>query len=266
VEIKEKKKGFFARVGWTGVLFMLTAIFTVIIAIVCSMSDKINNPQLIWICDKAFYISMSLLFAEILWSNIFIQEEINTLNTSIATQDNILFPYECHKYPERILSHVRSGKAQKVVFICYGTGLYGDLLPAIKQVSKDLQCDIIMSAPDQSTIKNEDHDLLLSAAKNASRYPNVTIHMTDIPVTVRGCVIFSGKKNDPRKAIFAMLQPYYINQSANPYEGNSPAPMMFVESLDNPYMYDLANYVLREAERLTESSKLFSMKGASSEN
>lgn len=268
-------KKFLEKIGASGLILIITAIITVVASTLGAFFPKDGIVYLI--CDKTFYISLSALLVEILWTVSTIKNTTEELKDNTSFAESVIFPDEDSKMKQYLEHAMKSPKAKKMLIICYGTSKFGDTINTIIHSYQHIDLDVIVCSPELTILNHKaDKPRLKGVIEEISQAPNVNVYMSKIPPTVRSCIVLSDNNYDYRDAIFAMMQPYYLYNDISKvskenleidknttvakttlFRGKGLTPIFLAGTKESPIMSDLAKIIMDECERLKSASTMY---------
>ena len=247
---RHDKDTFFENLGADGLIIIVTAVVTVIASVVIAFLEE--GSVAYNVCDKAFFISLSSLLVEIIWSVSSIKNTVEEIEENTNFAENVIFPDEESKSKQAMEEGYKNPSAQCVRIICYGTSQFGGIIEAINRYYHNLSLEIIVCDPNE-TIR-ADRERLMQAVIEMASGRKASVYLSKIPPTIRACLIT--KKDPPEKndSIFCMIQPYQIYLGVNRYRGNGQTPIILASNEDSPIIDELSKFFLQEWNRLLKSS------------
>lgn len=252
---KSKYNGgkFFENLGASGLIMIVTAVVTIAASVVTAFLEE--GTVAYNVCDKAFYISLSSLLVEIIWSVSSIKNTVEEIEENTSFAENVIFPDEDSKSKQAMEEGYKNPAAKCVRIICYGTSQFGGVVESINRYYHNLALEIIVCDP-QETIKS-DRERLIQAVTEMAKGKKATVYLSKIPPTVRACLIAKDENPDNKDSIFCMIQPYQIYLGVNRYRGNGQTPIILASNEDSPILNELSRFFLDEWRRLISNSVKF---------
>lgn len=252
------------KLGTTVYSIAITSSFTIGLNIYNGLP---SNTEPNTLCDKALYISISVVLIQILVQQYFIRE---STDTSIKAIDNlrqeeknafdniayikneklsIVFPKNKNKINTLIGDIFHSGNGKSIKIICYGTSGYGKVIDLLTSNYKKVKIEVILCSPNLSILNNQiDKDVLRNFVKKL-KDNNVSVYISEIPPTIRASLIYNSKN----KPIWCSIQPYLIFSDRPQFRGADYTPSIIADE-NNPIMIsELSEIFLNEFERLKNS-------------
>lgn len=243
-------------IGISGIITVLTAV----VAVGTSVSAEIIGQSLGYdiiiysLCDRAFYVSLTLLLVELLFDVYQIKKSTTILATKIKQGETVIFPPDESDRVERYITATLSNrKADKIKIICYGTSKYGKVIDKLKDDFPKIDAEIIVCSPDLTILDYcYDKALLKSVTKEISKLPNITVYVSKIPPTIRASLILAHNG----APLFCTMQPYLIfpEEENALFRGKNKVPAIVAQDEDSPIIFSLTNIFEREFNRLKDAS------------
>lgn len=129
----------------------------------------------------------------------------------------IYFPSEQNKYDngtellgislalEYAISNYKADNAQ---IICFGNNLYGREIMNIWRHHPNVQIDLLVCSPNAEIIEDNDKEILREKIKMAEENYNTTVYASQLPPTLRSCVLY--KEKSP---VLCCVQYYVLSDS-----------------------------------------------------
>ena len=243
-------------IGVSGIITIMTAIVAIGTSVAVEIIGKTlgNNITIYSLCDRAFYVSLTLLLVELLFDVYQIKKTTNALSTKIKKCESVLFPPDEGERVERYITMALSDRrADKIKIICYGTSKYGKVIDKLKDDFSKINAEIIVCSPDV-TMLNYCYDkvLLKSVTKEISKLPNIIVYVSKIPPTIRASLILA-RNGSP---LFCTMQSYLMfpEEENALLRGKNKVPAIVAQDDDSPILFPLTDIFEREFIRLKNAS------------
>lgn len=247
------------KVGITPFTIIITAAATLFFSIVGGLVDE--NTKWYNICDKGFYVSLSVIILQILLQNFFLKEDSDSLKLIIEELNKKSKVTECVVFPEKksyinnkIEDGLNSHMVRKMKIICYGTSKFGRIIDSIITTFTMVQVDVIVCSPDETFFDlKSDKQLLKNVIEELAIAENIHIYTSLTPPTVRACVMYI----DNEKPIFCSMQPYYLfnDEIYKIFKGEGFSPSIIADSENEIMLIHLIEVFNKEFDRLMKKSE-----------
>lgn len=238
----------------------IITVITAIVAIGTSVAAEIigqslgYNVAIYSLCDRAFYVSLTLLLVEVMYDVYQIKKATSALATKIKHSESVLFPPDESDRVERYITATLSDRrADKIKIICYGTSKYGKVIDKLKDDFPKIDAEIIVCSPSLTILDYYyDKALLKSVTKEISKLPNITVYVSNIPPTIRASLILAHNGSP----LFCTMQSYLIcpEEESALLRGKNRVPAIVAQDEDSPILFSLTNIFEREFKRLKDAS------------
>lgn len=251
------------EIGASGIITLITAI----LAIGTSVSSEIIGQSLGYdikiysLCDRAFYVSLTLLLVELLFYVSQIKKTSNALMKKIKQSEVVIFPPNESDCVERYITAALSDRrASKIKIICYGTSKYGKVIDKLKDDFPKIDAEIIVCSSELTLLDyGNDKALLKSVTKEISKLPNIKVYVSKIPPTVRASLILSSNGSP----LLCTMQSYliYPEEGSGLFRGKNKTPAIVAKDEDSHILFPLMNIFEREFRRLKDASEQYIING-----
>ena len=257
----EKNNGIISilKFGVKPLSIFVTAIFTLTFGVIGSFTTP--NTTLNTICDKGFYISLSIIILQTLFQNFLLKEGTDLLNKTVDELHKKIKSTECVVFPEKryfinskIGDLLNSHKIRKMKIICYGTSKFGRIIDSIITTHKTVQVEVIVCSPDQSFFDlKSDKQLLKNVIEELVLAKNIKIFISEIPPTIRASVMYE----ENEKPVWCSMQAYYIfpHDEYKLFKGEGFSPSIIADTENEIMLMHLTEIFDFEFERLQQKSQ-----------
>jgi len=256
----KNKIDIFLQLGVAPLTIFITVIVTLAFGIIgCFESNK--DATLYIICDRGFYISLSIIILQTLIQNLFLKEDTDSLKKTIYDLNRKIKSTECVVFPEkksyinnRIEDALNSYIVRKMKIICYGTSKFGRIIDSIITTHTSVQVEIIVCSPNEIFFDlKSDKQLLKNVIEELAMVKNIKIFASKIPPTIRASVMFTEKE----KPIWCSIQPYYIfpDETYKLFKGEGFTPSIVADTENEIMLANLIKVFDKEYNRLKEGNE-----------
>jgi len=249
-----KKKSIWSGLDVGGAVAIFTAVITIGVSIPAGLLDPATHPTAYTICDRAFYVGLTLLLVELLYNFFYLKKSTEELADKLHVGDSIIFPRENAKLEAFLEEALQNPKTKKVQIICYGTSKYARIIKKLEDEEyHHISAEVIVFSPDITVLGfTKDQDKLRSVI-NSIRADNIHIHACSILPTIRGSS-FRKANDDP---LFCTIQPYIIDPDPGSdvlMKGKNVTPALIAQGENNQTLLDLDMCFKKEFRRLKAHS------------
>ena len=247
------------KVGIDPITIVFTVVATLFFSIVGGLVDE--NTKCYYVCDKGFYVSLSVIILQILLQNFFLKEDGDSLKLTIEELNKKSKVTECVVFPEKksyinnkIEDSLNSHMVRKMKIICYGTSKFGRIIDSIITTFTTVQVEVIVCSPDETFFNlKSDKQLLKNVIEELATAENIHIFTSLTPPTVRACVMYI----DNEKPIFCSMQPYYLfaDEIYKIFKGEGFSPSIIADSENEVMLIHLVEVFNKEFDRLMKKSE-----------
>lgn len=262
-----KKTSFFktiSKFGTEPIFLIITTIATVLFGIFANLVE--TTHPLYQICDRGFYISLSLVLVQLLLQMTEIINNTNDLKNRLDTYDNVIFSDEKARINELFELQLKDSSARKVKIICYGTNTYGKYIEyIISKCSHIKTLEVVVCSPNITVISTNELDTKkicnaineitetvqnYNKDKRKGQKKTIIVYLSNILPTIRASVIY----NDEKKPIWCTTQAYRLYTGEGPLlRGDGLTPAIVASNAGNPIIENLSNSFEDEFNRLKKS-------------
>lgn len=270
--MKKRKSNFIGAViefGTEPLFLTITTLVTVIFGILVNLVEP--DSTLYRICDRGFFISMSLILVQVMLQQTEIKQESAAIYTKISSQDNVIFSDEKAKINEMFEAALRNPAADVVQIICYGTNAYGKYIEHIIQQCEHIrQLDVIMCCPTSPLLAGHDMDKMKIAntlkelqemvsdynqkQKRKSKQKKLNLYCANVVPTVRASMVY----DEDLKPIWCTMQFYRMyHGDGTMMRGEGLTPAFVAANTYSPILDKLSRAFTEEFERLKKCGTLY---------
>ena len=247
------------KVGIDPITIVITVVATLFFNIVGGLVDE--NTKWYNVCDKGFYVSLSVIILQILLQNFFLKEGSDSIKLAIEELNKKSKGTECVVFPEKksyinnkIEDGLNSHMVRKMKIICYGTSKFGRIIDSIITTFTMVQVEVIVCSPDETFFNlKSDKQLLKNVIEELAAAENIHIYASLTPPSIRACVMYI----DNEKPIFCSLQPYYLfnDEPYKIFKGEGFSPSIIADSENEVMLIHLTEVFNKEFDRLMKKSE-----------
>lgn len=256
--MKQKIKGIL-KFGIDPITVLITSSATIFFSVVGGLTSE--NTVLYSVCDKGFYISLSVVIIQTLIQNFFLKEDTELikltteeLNKKSITNECVVFPEKKNYINKRIEDALNSHLVRKAKIICYGTSKYGRIIDSIITTYTTVKLEVVVCSPDESLFDLKlDKQLLKNVIEELASADNSRVFASLIPPTIRACVMYI----DNDIPIFCSIQPYYLfpDETYKLFRGEGLSPTIIADSKNETMLNHLSTIFDKEYNRLMQKSQ-----------
>lgn len=247
------------KIGIDPITIVITVVATLFFSIVGGLVDE--NTKWYNICDKGFYVSLSVIILQILLQNSFLKEgsdsirlTIEELNKKSKITECVVFPEKKNYINNKIEDGLNSHIVRKMKIICYGTSKFGRIIDSIITTFTMVQVEVIVCSPDETFFDlKSDKQLLKNVIEELATAENIRVYASLTPPTVRACVMYI----DNEKPIFCSMQSYYLfsDEIYKIFKGGGFSPSIIADSENEVMLMHLTEVFNKEFDRLKKTSE-----------
>lgn len=240
-----------------------TSIFiTTIITLSSAILGRFFNSETVYysICDRIFYISLSIIILQTLFQNFLLKEGSDYLNKKIediykiiSSKDCIIFPEQKNLINSKIENLLNSHQIRKMKVICYGTSKFGRIIDSIITRYTFIEVEIIVCSPDEVFFDlKSDKQSLKNVIEELVHAPNIKIFLSEIPPTIRASVMYG----ENEKSLWCSIQAYhlFLHETYKLFRGEGISPSIIADSGNEIMLLHLREIFDNEWERLKSKS------------
>lgn len=235
-----------------------TIVITVAVTLFFSIVGGFVDENTKWhnICDKGFYISLSVIVLQILIQNFFLKEDTDSLKATVKElnikghiPECIVFPEKKNCINNRIEEILNSHIVRKMKIICYGTSKFGRIIDSIITTFTSVKVEAILCSPDETFFDlKSDKQSLENVIEELAKAENICVYTSLTPPTIRACVMYI----DNEKPVFCSIQPYYLfpDEVYKIFRGDGFSPSIVADSENEVLLIHLVEVFNKEYNRL----------------
>ena len=256
------------EIGTEPLFLILTTIFTVVAGVCVNFFEQ--GTFLYIICDRGFYISLSLILVQLMLQLFDVRKSMETMQEKISSENNLVFPKNANDVSKSMEDALANPRASHVKIICYGTSKYGKIIDQIiNQYNNITQLDIIVCSPECELFSPSESDSLRIKQMLSETYSDfldekkktrgkkqrkINLYCSLIPPTIRASVIYDMNE----KPMFCTSQTYYIYLGEGIlFRGQAVSPALLAQDEHSSILDELTATFEKEFDRLLKASKLY---------